>query len=297
MKILVTGATGFIGQNLATKLIEANHEVYALVRKNSDTACINRQVKLHMYDKNMANLIDFFKKEKFDGIIHLASLFLASHSPDDIGKLITSNIQFGTELLEVARSSNVTWFLNTGTFWQNYENESYNPVNFYAATKEAFETMAKFYTQTSDLVFTTIKLNDTFGINDTRAKVFNLWTKIAASGERLEMSAGEQIIDISYIDDVISAYMQLVKCLEENATIHKNKTYVVTNEEKLMLKDLAKVFEKATDSKLNIGWGGRDYRYREVMSPYSLGETIPGWKQQYTLEEAIRKTVKDLQND
>lgn len=295
MKILVTGATGFIGQNLVTKLIENDHEVYALVRENSDTSFINKKVKKHIYNGDVLSLIDFFKEKKFDGIIHLASLFLASHNPNDISDLIRSNIQFGTELLEASKTSNVIWFLNTGTFWQNYENESYNPVNLYAATKEAFETMAKFYTQTSDLVFTTIKLNDTFGINDTRAKVFNLWTKIASTGERLEMSAGEQIIDISYIDDVISAYIQLVKCLEENASMHKNKTYVVTNEEKLMLKDLAKVFEKATDSKLNIVWGGREYRNREVMSPYSLGKTVPGWKQQYTLEEAIRKTVKDLQ--
>jgi nucleoside-diphosphate-sugar epimerase len=297
MKILVTGATGFIGQNLVTKLIENNHEVYALIRENGDTSCINKKVNIHTYSGNPTSLIDFFKEEKFDGVIHLASLFLASHNPNDISNLVTSNIQFGTELLEAAKSSNVTWFLNTGTFWQNYENERYNPVNLYAATKEAFETIAKFYTQTSNLVFTTIKLNDTFGTNDTRPKIFNLWRKIAASGERLEMSAGEQIIDISYIDDVVNAYVQSINLLEENPSVHKNKTYVITNEEKPMLKDLAKVFEKATDTKLNIGWGGREYRDREVMLPYSSGETVPGWKQQYTLEEAIRKTVKDLSND
>lgn len=294
MKILVTGATGFIGKNLVSKLADNDHEIFAIVRENGDTSCIDKGVEIYPYNGDVNTLIELFKEEKFDGVIHLASHFLASHNPNDISSLIASNIKFGTELLEASKSSDVTWFINTGTFWQNYEDESYNPVNLYAATKEAFENIAKFYTQTSDLVFTTIKLNDTFGPNDSRAKVFNLWTKIAQSGETLEMSAGEQIIDISYIDDVINAYTQLVDLLEEIAIEYSNKIYVVTNEERSSLKDLAKTFEKATGTRLNIDWGGREYREREVMSPYSLGEVIPGWKQQYTLEEAIRKTVKEL---
>lgn len=294
MKILVSGATGFIGQNLVAKLVDNGHDTYAIVRENSDTSDIHKDVKLYSYNGDLNTLIEFFKNEKFNGVIHLASHFLAAHNPNDISSLITSNMQFGTELLEASKSSNVTWFINTGTFWQNYEDESYNPVNLYSATKEAFEDIAKFYTQTSNLIFTTIKLNDTFGPNDTRAKVFNLWTKIAQSGERLSMSAGEQIIDISYIDDVINAYEQLVNLLGENAIQHSSKTYVVTNQERVSLKELAKIFEKATDSKLDIDWGGRGYRDREVMSPYNLGEVVPGWEQQYSLVEAIRKTVQEL---
>lgn len=294
MKILVTGATGFVGKNLVVKLVGNGHDIWTLVRENSDTSCIDKSIKVYSYNGDINTLIKFFKEEKFDGVIHLASYFLAVHNPNDIRSLISSNIQFGTELLEASKSTDVTWFINTGTFWQNYENEDYNPVNLYAATKEAFENIAKFYTQTSDLVFTTIKLNDTFGPNDSRAKVFNLWTKIAKSGERLSMSAGEQVIDISYIDDVINAYTQLVNLMVEDVTQYRDKTYVVSNQERLSLKELAKIFEKATNTTLDIDWGGRDYREREVMSPYSLGEVVPGWKQQYTLEEAIRKTVKGL---
>lgn len=294
MKILLSGATGFIGKNLVVKLVENGHEIYALVRENSDTSHIDKGVKIYTYNGDINILIQFFQENNFDGVLHLASLFLASHNPDDISKLTTSNIQFGTELLEASKRSNVTWFINTGTFWQNYENEDYNPVNLYAATKEAFEKIAKFYAETSDLIFTTIKLNDTFGPNDTRAKVFNLWTKIAASGERLGMSAGEQIIDISHIDDVTNAYEQLVNLLGEDPAKHRDKTYVVSNQERVTLKELAKIFEKATDSILDIDWGGREYREREVMTPFSLGEVVPGWKQQYTLEATIRKTVKEL---
>lgn len=292
MKILVTGATGFIGQNLISLLLNKNYEIHCIVRVNSDISKLEKNLKIFQYDENIDNLIEYFQEQQFDGVIHLASLFLATHTKDDISNLIASNIQFGTELLEACKSSNAKWFINTGTFWQNYEDEEYNPINLYAATKEAFENIAKFYTETSDLIFTTIKLNDTFGPNDTRNKVFNLWSKIAKSGETLEMSAGEQIIDISYIEDVISAYDILVTHLNsDRKNEFKNKEFVVTNNEKMSLKKLSKVFEEATNTKLNIVWGGRAYRQREVMIPYTKGTTVPNWEQKYSLKEAIIKTI------
>jgi nucleoside-diphosphate-sugar epimerase len=239
-----------------------------------------------------------FEKEKFDGVIHLASLFLASHESTDISNLVSSNITFGIELLECSKESNVKWFINTGTFWQNYQSDSYNPVNLYAATKEAFEKIADFYIQTSNLIFTTIKLNDTFGPNDTRNKVFNLWSKISKSGEVLEMSAGEQIIDISYIDDVVDAYISLVNHLDSSdKNKFKNKTFAVKSAERMSLKELSKVFEEATNTKLNIVWGGREYRDREVMIPWEHGKVVPGWRPKYSLKEAIIKTMENINND
>jgi len=292
MKILVTGATGFIGQNLISLLLDKNYDIHCIVRQNSNISKIDNRAEIFKYDTNIDNLIEYFKKENFDGVVHLASLFLAVHTKDDIAKLISSNIQFGTELLEACKESDVSWFINTGTFWQNYENENYNPVNLYAATKEAFEKIAKYYTEISNIIFVTIKLNDTFGPNDTRNKIFNLWTNIAKSGELLEMSSGEQIMDISYIEDVVSAYEVLITHLDsDKKEDFKNKEFVVTNNQKISLKELSKVFEEATNTKLNINWGARPYREREVMQPYSNGITVPGWTQKYTLKHAIVKTI------
>lgn len=294
MKILVTGATGFIGQNLISLLLDKGYNIHCIVRVNSNTSKINTRAKIYKYDENVSSLIKYFVEEKFDGVIHLASLFLANHNNNDISNLISSNIKFGTELLEACKESNITWFINTGTFWQNYQDEEYNPVNLYAATKEAFEKIAKYYTETTDLIFTTIKLNDTFGPNDTRNKVFNLWAKIAKSGEILEMSPGEQIIDISYIEDVVAVYDILIEQLDsEKRDEFKNKEFVVSNQDKMSLKDLAKIFEKVTDTKLNILWGGRPYRDREVMVPYTKGEQLSMWKQKYTLSNSIIKTIGD----
>ena len=297
MKILITGVTGFIGKNLANYLAE-KYNIFAIVRKNSKIDGVGKNIKIFIYNGNINNLINFFCKEQFEGVIHLASFVLVSHTPIDISKLIDSNIKFGTELLESAKLSNVKWFINTGTFWQHYNNEKYNPVNLYAATKEAFEIIAKYYVETSDLVFTTIKLNDTFGPNDTRKKIFNLWLDCINNNKTLDMSKGEQIIDISYIDDVLNAYEIMIQNLsKKNYKKYNLKSYVVSNKEKIILKELAHLFEKVVGKKLNINWGAREYREREVMIPYNKGKLVPNWQQRYSLEEAMKITLKDFINE
>ena len=294
MKILLTGATGFIGHNLVKKLLNSGYIVYCIVRSGSNISNIDKNANLFIYDGDIDSIISFCKEKKFDGIIHLASFFLSSHKKEDLCGLIESNIKFGTELLEAAKITDVKWFINTGTFWQNYNNEKYNPVNLYSATKEAFLCIAKYYTQTSNLIFTTIKLNDTFGINDTRNKIINMWQKASKTSETIEMTPGEQIIDISYIEDVVSAYELLIKHLNsKKKEQYKNTEFVVTNSDKCSLKELAKIFEKEIDGRLNIKWGARTYREREIMVPYNKGLTVPGWRQKYTLKEAIAKVIKD----
>jgi len=288
----MSGATGFIGQNLLGKLLANGVEVHVVVREGSDLSLFEKEVKFFHYDQEISTLLEYTEREQFDGVIHLASLFLAAHTPQDIPALIDSNVRFATELLEAAKSTHIGWFLNTGTFWQHYESDGYNPVNLYAATKEAFEVIAKYYTETSNLLFTTLKLNDTFGPNDTRNKVFNLWSKIAQTGETLEMSAGEQYIDISYIEDVVEAYFLLCKALnEDEKQTLQHREFVVTQEQRVTLKELSLIFQNAIGKNIDITWGAREYREREVMEPYNNGERVPGWQQKYSLEDAIKKTI------
>jgi nucleoside-diphosphate-sugar epimerase len=291
MNILITGSTGFIGREVAYHL-RHKHQIYILVRKSSDVSAMDLTNLVVLRFEQYSELVDIFNEYKFDGVIHAASSVVVEHTKEQIPSLLDSNISFGTHLLESAKMTNVSWFLNTGTFWQHYDNEVYSPVNLYSATKEAFENIAKFYTQSSNLIFTTIKLNDTFGLNDTRDKIFNLWLKIARSGECLNMSGGEQIIDISYIDDIVTAYATMVENFsQDSGRQYNNKSFVVTNKEKPTLRELSKIFEEVSGAKLSINWGGIKYRDREVMKPYCLGSCAPNWRQKFTLREAIEKVI------
>ena len=105
------------------------------------------------------------------------------------------------------------------------------------------------------------------------------------------MSPGDQIIDISYINDIVEAYTLMIDLLDKDTSYrYKGQDYVVTSSERMPLKELAKVYEKATNTTLNITWGERPYRDREVMHPWDKGQTVPGWKQNTSLEDAIQQS-------
>ena len=76
MKLLLSGATGFIGQNLSKKLLAENHDVYAIVRPKTKLDSFGKRIKVFIYDGNIIKLISFMQDQKIEGVIHLASLFL-----------------------------------------------------------------------------------------------------------------------------------------------------------------------------------------------------------------------------
>jgi nucleoside-diphosphate-sugar epimerase len=292
MNVLVTGATGFIGKHLVNRLLADGHNVYCTILKEEKSPFDQHVKTLNFWEQDPQTIIDFFRNNSIDGIIHLASIFLSEHKTDDVQRLIDANVKFGALLLELAAQATIKWFINTGTFWQHYQDADYSPVNLYAATKQAFECIAQYYIETNQIKFCTLCLSDTYGPDDTRPKIFNLWEKIAKSGEPLDMSPGDQLIDISYIDDIIEAYILLMNQISEKEKTKENgSVFAVKAEKRYTLKELAKIFEKATNQKLNINWGARPYKGKEVMVPWSGAQVVPGWSAKISFEEGIRRLI------
>lgn len=289
MKIFVTGATGFIGKYLVKQLTDEGNEITVNIRGEKLSPFDNNVKTYQLGVNDIATDILFLSENKFDGIIHLASLYLTIHKPEDAVKLIDSNVGFSTYVLECASQANIKWFINTGTFWQNYENAEYSPVNLYAASKQAFEAIAQFYYETKRIHFNTLKLCDTYGPNDTRPKIFNLWSRIAKSGEMLDMSPGNQIIDIAHIEDIVCAYILLANHINnKDKRINNGDTFAVKTANRYTLKELSVIFEEATSQKLNIVWGGKPYREREVMIPWEDGNVVPDWTPFVSIFDGIK---------
>lgn len=285
MRILVTGATGFIGTNLTRELRKKN-DLFILGQFEGDPEKLGLP-GIVMTD-DIQRLADYIKSNEIEGIIHLASLYLTVHTPDQVKDLVSSNVYFGTAVLEAASlAGTVKWFLNTGSIWQNYNTKDteYNPVNLYAATKQAFIDMAKYYSDVFGIKFCTLKLCDTYGPNDTRRKIFKLFKDYSESGEVLKMSPGEQLIDLIYITDIIAGFTQLAGLLASDTEL--GDEYVLTSGKQIPLKELANLFCEVSGRKLNIEWGGRPYRDREVMVPWK-GTPVPGWKARVMVEEGIK---------
>lgn len=292
--VLITGATGYIGSHLVRALQKEGNQVHIIVRQASQLDLlidIKDKIYIHRYNEDVQQLYKIFDQIKPEIIIHLATLFLAQHTSHDIIPLIQSNIILGTQLLEVGSKSNVKYFINVGTSWQNYLGQDYNPVNLYSATKEAFEDIAKYYVESTSFRMITLKLIDTYGPFDPRGKVVNLFKKIAESQEVLEMSEGEQQLGLVYIDDVIKSFMLAIQEIE-NMKKHERRTYVVAPNNFCSLKKVAEIFEETSKKKLNIVWGKRPYRKREMMKIELVHANILEQQQTISLEEGIRKMLE-----
>ncbi len=278
MNILVTGSNGFIGSHLCARLRQ-EHEVFYLARPHSPAQLPGADGTTFFFaDNNIGALSRFMRDKQIEGIIHLASCYIQAHKEEEIPNLIQSNVYFGTAVLEAAAKADVKWFVNTGTIWQNFNapdgSDAYCPVNLYAATKQAFMNIAKFYSETAGIRICTLKLCDTYGPSDTRRKIYSLFEQIARTGETLQMSAGEQKLDILHVDDVVEGFVHLAKMMHDGEDLRDE--YVLSSGHQLSLREIAARYEQEHHVHLNIEWGARPYRVREVMQPYK-GNILPGW--------------------
>lgn len=297
MKIVITGSTGYIGRNILKKLEGSNHEVYVLVRSGSDI----RNIKQYLKQERILNILDNYKllydmmnNIKPELLIHLSGKFISDHSSDDINELIDSNLVSAMNILDAVCMSGCKMIINTGSYWQNYNGDEYNPVNLYAATKEAFNKIIDYYVKCRDCRAITLKLFDTYGINDNRRKILNILDKLK-DGEKIDMTYGEQLIYLCHIDDVVEAYIQAInQIVDFKGNFHK--VYAVRDENPKKLKDIVNLYLKILNKKIYINWGGKEYREREIMDPTGIGNVLPNWKPKKSLEEGLIQSFQSQSN-
>lgn len=280
---LITGATGFIGGHLAVALVAEGWEVHAAVRTD---AAIDG-VQTHALDGTQARLTEILGDVRPDIVFHLASLFLADHTPEQIEPLLASNIVFPTQLVEAMVRTGCRRLVNTGTAWQYDEEGDLAPVNLYAATKTAFEAILPYYVDAHGLSVLSLRLFDTYGPGDPRRKLIRILIEATQSGAPLDMSPGEQIVDMTHVDDVASAFVTAGQRLME-ASGQINEEWFVSGERQTV-RELVAIVGQALEHPLTVNFGGRPYRSREVMRLIDpAGRLLPNWQRRRSLAEALR---------
>jgi len=291
-KAIITGATGYVGSNLTRKLLFNGWEVDAILRpdSNAETLLRHKNLNIFIYDNSYITMNDIFSTSKPDVVFHVASMVVGEHKPEQVHDLISSNVTFGAQILEAMVANNVSRIINTSTYWEHYENKKYSPVNLYAATKKAFCDILKYYVEAKGVCAVTLELFDLYGPNDPRPKLLNLLINAAKTGEVFSMSPGEQKIDLIYIDDLTEAYIIAAnKLLGDNVVGHE--IYSISSGSAVTLKELVRLLQKRISKELNIKWGARPYKNREVMAPYKSYEYLPSWKAETSLESGLDELV------
>jgi len=290
--VVITGANGFLGSNLVGHFIELGVKVKAIVRQNSDRELLkNLSCDICVFNGSIESLSSVINENSV--VIHTASYYVAEHKSSDLTALVESNILFGLQLLEAMKISGAKHIINIGTSWQSYEDVDRRPVNLYAATKQAFEDLLSYYSDAENFRAISLRLFDTYGENDSRMKLLKLLITIGIKGKSLDMSPGEQVIDLVHIDDVCTAVSQAYFLVDSQNGL---SSYNVSSGKRLSLKELVNLVEIKTGLTLDINWGEKEYRKREVITPCE-SKPLLNWKPIHNIEDGIIKIFNKLTND
>ncbi|MDN3632434.1 NAD-dependent epimerase/dehydratase family protein [Vibrio lentus] len=290
-KVVITGANGFLGRNLVQNFLNLGDEVVSIVRVNgSREHLVNLNTQIIEYDGTIASLECCLDEESI--VIHTAAYYVAEHQIKDLPILIQSNLEYGLNLLEAMRITGAHKIINIGTAWQGYKGDKRRAVNLYAATKQAFEDFIAYYCDAEGFSSISLRLNDTYGEEDERMKLVKLLINAGVTKTALNMSAGDQKVNLTHISDVCAAILVSVSNLP---SANKLDVYNLINQDEYSLKELVKIIEDELNMTIPVNFGVREYRSREVMEPIK-SNNFNFYSPVVTLRSGIKK-IYNQSND
>lgn len=232
MKILLTGAAGFIGMTAALRLLARGDEVVGLDNLNDYydvTLKENRLkrltphagfrfVKMDVADRD--GMAQLFAAEKFDRIIHLAAQAGVRYSLQNPHAYIDSNIVGFTNILEGCRHAQVQHLVyassssvyggNTKMPFSEHDSVDH-PVSLYAATKKANELMAHTYSHLYGLPTTGLRFFTVYGPWGRPDMALFLFTKAILDGRPIDVfNHGNMQRDFTYVDDIVEGVIRVL---------------------------------------------------------------------------------------
>jgi len=233
MKVLVTGAAGFIGFHLSRKLLALGHEVvgldnindyYSVEIKHARLAQLTPEprftfVRLDLADTDgMARL---FAEQGFTHVVNLAAQAGVRYSIQNPRAYVDSNIVGFLNILEGCRhnkvrhltyaSSSSVYGLNTTLPFSVHDNVDH-PISLYAASKKANELMAHTYSHLYGLPTTGLRFFTVYGPWGRPDMALFLFTKAILAGEPIKVfNHGKMRRDFTYVDDIVEGVVRVVQ--------------------------------------------------------------------------------------
>ena len=233
MKVLITGAAGFIGYHLAKKLLIKNIKVigidnindyYDVKLKNNRIKELKKNNKFFFYKLDLCNykkLNNLVKKNKIKYIIHLAAQAGVRFSIEKPNIYFKSNLEGFFNILEVSRHNKIKHliFASTSSVYGDSKNfpstESNNtdrPLSFYAATKKSNEVMAHSYSYIYNLPCTGVRFFTVYGPFGRPDMALYKFTQNIIYNKSIELyNKGNHFRDFTYIDDIVYGIFSLIK--------------------------------------------------------------------------------------
>lgn len=287
MRVLVTGASGYIGHHVCLDAIRRGWDVHALARPGSDLRGL--AVHRHDVDESTAAMDAAIHAARPDVVMHLASMVKARPSPDEIGPMVDANVGFGARLLDAMNRHGCRRFVNASTYWIHDAAGGHDPNTLYAATKLAFEQLLDFHARRGRLSAISLVLFDVYGPADWRGKLLGVLSSAMREGRTLDMSPAEQVLDMVHVRDVAAGFAAAATRLATAPPGHERCS--MGGGERRTLREIVELAARLRGVPVPARFGVRPYDPFQIMRPVSGIEPLPGWSPTVTLEQGIAEAL------
>lgn len=311
LRVAITGASGFTGSRFGFLARTEGARVLGLSRTTVPEGCCDEIHVLHGFgnadpqrmEESVLKLAETLAQHHIDVLVHLAAEFIAHHrSPLEAISLIDSNVRFGTGVLEACKMAGVARVVTAGTAWQHFEGRPYFPVSLYAATREAFESVARHYSESAGMEIVRLHFYDSYGEGDQRPKLLPILKGhfdrcIAAFGKGdslpapLPLGPCDSLINLLHVNDVSRAI--LVAARDANVLGQTFPLYAVRAAKSLPVREIvgevAELFRAATGHELPILVGSLPRRPREMHDDWNFAPVLPHWTPRVGISDGLRR--------
>ena len=309
MKILVTGVAGFIGMHSAKKLLDDGHEIIGIDNLNDYYDVTLKEDRLKILEgfkdfkflkldiKNQKDVLDLFKKELPQRVLHLAAQAGVRYSIENPYVYIDSNIQGFINILEGCRaiktehlvfaSSSSVYGGNAKVPFSEHDNVDH-PVSPYAATKKANELMAHTYSHLYGIQTTGLRFFTVYGEYGRPDMAPMLFADAITHDRPIKVfNHGNMSRDFTYVGDIVDGVVRVI----DNPSVFK--VYNIGNNSPVQLLDFIKTLENSLGKVAVKNF--MDMQDGDVVSTYAdVSDLINdfGYKPDTSLEVGIDRFVK-----
>jgi nucleoside-diphosphate-sugar epimerase len=286
-KILITGASGFVGFHVARHAQEQGHDV--VTPTHTELPLENRDT-----------VQSFVGSLKPDVIVHLATSIIASGKTADPTTLVQTNIQGTINLMDAAVETGVKAFINTGTFAEYgpkdhpvKEDERCDPMELYAMSKLSGTLYGQGLARRTGFLCVTLRLFTPYGPNMKETSLVRSVIVNTLAGNPVKLTKPTMARDFVYVEDATQLYFEAVEKAEE----YKGQIFNVGSGNRTTLKELVETVELATGKKAQTEWGAFTVQsYDSELWQANMDKTFSSfdWRPKTTLSEGIQRTVGAL---